>query len=197
MEVIIGQIYKHFKGNLYKVICLAEDSEDGRKLVIYQALYGENKIYARPYDMFTSRVDKEKYPNSDMTYRFEIWNGLNVNTNAVSEPIKTNEQYDENSFSISSGNTMSASVTDDNDKEEAAENATGLSEEVLDFLDAKEFETKVKILQGMKSTITDKMLETMAYSIDVELNDGTTYDKYNELLNCVMLRAKFECNRLR
>ncbi len=74
-EIKIGKIYKHFKGNLYKVLDIVYDSESNseelKKVVIYESLYGEHLKWARPYDMFNSLVDTKKYPNIKQRYRFE------------------------------------------------------------------------------------------------------------------------------
>ena len=62
--------YRHFKGGLYKVISFAKHTETGEMLVIYKGLT-TNIVYVRPYDIFNSKVDKEKYPEVEQEYRFE------------------------------------------------------------------------------------------------------------------------------
>lgn len=75
-EIKIGNVYRHFKNKYYVVIDIVNDCESNnddvyKKIVIYRALYGEFITWARPYDMFNSEVDHEKYPYVTQKYRFE------------------------------------------------------------------------------------------------------------------------------
>ncbi len=70
-EIKEGKLYRHFKGNNYKVIAIATHSETREKYVVYEALYGDGGVFVRPYDMFASEVDFDKYPDVKQKYRFE------------------------------------------------------------------------------------------------------------------------------
>ena len=80
-NIHVGDIVRHFKREwvsadtseyLYKVLAFASHTETGERLVIYQGMYAPFKICARPYDMFMSEVDREKYPDVKQKYRFEV-----------------------------------------------------------------------------------------------------------------------------
>ncbi len=79
-EIKVGNIYKHFKGHIYRVISIGYDSEnydednkEKSKLVVYENILTK-EVWVRPYDMFNSLVDKEKYPDIKQEYRFEETN---------------------------------------------------------------------------------------------------------------------------
>lgn len=78
----IGDIVRHFKGNLYEIMDFAIHTETGEEMVVYKALYkdenDERLTFVRPYDMFIEKVDKDKYPQAAQEYRLEIMEVVKV-----------------------------------------------------------------------------------------------------------------------
>ena len=69
MKVVKGALYRHFKGDTMKIIEVAKHTETGEMMVIYEH---NGTVWARPYEMFISRVDRKKYPDVKQEYRFEL-----------------------------------------------------------------------------------------------------------------------------
>ncbi len=177
-EVCAGQIYRHFKDKLYQIVGVAKHSETGEKLVIYQQLYGKYELCARPYKMFISEVDHEKYPKVKQRYRFEL-----VESDE-DEHVEINDDKKE------SHNDLQRVDTDDfEDVEE------GVDPALVMFLDAGTYEEKHNVLMRIKDSITDRLINDIATSMDVSVNEGDLETRFESLLACVDMMAKFEVNR--
>lgn len=219
-----GQIYRHFKNKLYQVITIAKHSETGEELVIYQALYGDYRVYARELSMFVSEVDHEKYPLVTQKYRFEL-----VNPEGETEEPAVSSAYDEgmcqrvpeneisgaNEKKFSDGMERKLFVKKDDagercgsdicrkDKassEKAEEDAQmeGVHPKLMDFLEADICEERYKILSTMGDIVTDSMIDTMAVVMDVVIPEGQLEDRYDDLKRVIRTRQQYEnASRLR
>ena len=185
------EIYKHFKGNLYQITAVAQHTETDELLVVYQALYGDFKTYARPLEMFLSRVDREKYPDVKQEYRFEL-QGDNADRQrereSVAQAMTATEPERE---------TPEAAATESTSSETQSEGELNLDPMVLAFLDADSYEQRLNILAGLHHRITDDMITTMAVACDIEVPEGETQMRFASLKSCLMTLEKYECNRLR
>lgn len=200
------EIYKHFKGNLYQIVTLAEHSETGEQLVIYQALYGDFKTYARPLSMFTEKVDKVKYPDTTQEYRFEVAN-MASETNAgnikraeiisSTENINSTETICEIESINSTENTKNTEYVGSAEDMANEAELPNIDPMVMEFLDASTYEERLNILAGLHHRITDDMINVMAMATDIEVKPGDIEERYIEFRNCLMTMEKFECNRLR
>ena len=218
-----NQIYKHFKGNLYRIVAMAKHSETEEDMVVYQALYGEYQVYIRPLKSFVDVLDKEKYPYATQTYRFEPVAEMvepveQVQTDAVSleteDLIKENyreDTYKEDPYK-KDDHREDAYKKDDNKKadyelvekkeEPAIECDVVVKEEItLDpmleaYLDTDSYREKLNILHGLRHRITEHMLLTMAVVIDFELPEGGIEAKYDALNDCLLTKERYECNRM-
>ena len=191
-----GQIYKHFKGKMYQIICVAHHSETEESLVVYQALYGDFGICARPYDMFVSEVDREKYPDVAQKYRFELVGQVGpLGMSGISskeESVKVNATKPEPVV-------VEKEIVVDKKDEVAVDNIeednSGIDPVLLDFLNAKSYTAKKEIFSKVKKTADDKLLNDIAVSLDFVLPEGDLLAKYEAIYSCLNAHARFEVNR--
>lgn len=266
-----NQIYRHFKGNLYRVITMAQHSETGEGMVVYQALYGEYLVYVRSLTEFMSPVDSVKYPDADQANRFELLTemigqetaqavqgqAMQVQTariqppqtqpvtarpgqartkadrsEAISESDRMRPQMEQPEpephltrpvVRVNYDRKLSASaesvITQAEEKklmhrkeqeaseekertvsapaDAAEEEGISLDPLLMKFLDADTYEEKLNLLVALHPRLTDSMINTMAVSLDVEVNDGKIEDRYEALKTCLVTLERYECNRLR
>ena len=182
MERVVkpGQFYKHFKDKLYQIITVAEHSETGEKMVVYQALYGDFRTYVRPYEMFVSEVDREKYPEISQKYRFELINSENFgNTEVKPEKSEMTEVCEE---------VTEIKMEQEND---------GVNPDLLAFLDLDTLAEKLEMFKDLRKRIDDHLLDSIAASLDIVVDDGPLPRRYQEVLNCLETMEHFECSRFR
>lgn len=187
-----GELYRHFKNKLYQIVTVATHSETGEKLVIYQALYDNFGVYARPLDMFVSEVDLEKYPDVKQKYRFEriTPQTKQTDTQVKSEAVRQSAAKMPEAGSVQV-QTSKAQVADADDDQAP-------NPQLIKFLDADTLEEKYNILVSMSDTITDRLLDDMAVVMDVVLPEAPLMERYEDLKNIIRTRQHYEfANRLR
>ena len=211
------EIYRHFKGRLYQVLTLARHSETGEVLVVYQALYGDYDVFARPLSMFCSEVDAVKYPGAMQKERFQLWKGSEeahalfagespVTGNRETRAKQTEEERQTREKQPEEGRQTRAMQPDGifSQKEKPAEPSVQVAEEevqldprLLRFLDANRMEEKMEILDSMQGDVTDEMIDIMAISLDTEIVSGEASERIAELRETIQMRLRFESSRLR
>ena len=188
------EIYRHFKGNLYQILAIAKDSEDGSLKVVYQALYGTFEVYVRDLSMFLSPVDKKKYPEAAQEYRFELVDMKKVNTDRKEPEPEMSADTDAKS------EVFVETVEPEADpglSENEAEGEELLYPMLLQFLDSDTYEEKLHILSALHPRITQDMLNTIAAALDIEVAEGELEERYEQVKSCLLTFEKYECNRLR
>ena len=202
-----NEIYRHFKGNLYRIIAVATHSETREQMVVYQALYGDYQAYVRPLEMFVSDVDRQKYPDVAQKKRFErIPQVGEMMQPPVAEviPVAATGQTQLGQEAASTEQETLRTAHSESATETAAEVPAAESEDesqldpfLLGFLDADTYEEKLNFLVGLHARLTDHMVNTMAASLDVELNEGSLEERYEVLKNCLLTLERYECARIR
>ena len=188
-----NEIYRHFKGNCYRIMTLATETETRQTLVVYQALYGDYQMYARELSMFMSPVDKEKYPDVKQQWRFELVT-FEASQQSPTPYLGQTQQVTTSQADQAKEYTISAA---EQKQESSAQESLQVDPMVMKYLDADTYEDKLQILVAMRERLTDEMINTMSIAVDVEIPPGEINDRYEQLKYCLVTRERFECNRLR
>lgn len=188
-EIRQGQFYRHFKDRLYQIIAVATHSETGEQMVVYQALYGDYKVYVRPYEMFLSEVDHEKYPEVQQKYRFEL---VEFSGQEVSKEEEIQKSVEEAGMAdVETGSEQQAA--DDADTETGE--YEGVNPILLEFLDAETMDEKMHIMSCRQKQMDEALLTSIAISLDLVVEKKSIQEKYMEIMNCLSMKKHFERTR--
>ena len=204
-----GELYRHFKNKMYQILAVARHSETGEELVIYQALYGDYSVYARPLAMFCSEVDHKKYPEVTQKYRIEridrssLEPACPVRIEQVSDICTDQRQTGENVDAADIEQMQTDTVTEAKRAEVSAEKQTVENEEeqaderLLRFLDTDTYQEKYEVLASFANDITDRLINDFAVIVDVVIPEGSLNERYEQLKSAIATKARYETGRLR
>lgn len=168
-----GEIYRHFKGNLYEIVIIARDSETLEEKVVYKEVDGDT-AYVRSLPMFVSLVDKEKYPEVTQEFRFELVQETSVLQNGLENlPMSA----------VKSDEELEVKIAD-----------YGM---IMEYLDLDTIDEKIQYLIKMKDCITDEFIGVVAQSLDYVENENSFSARYEALIRYLRTLAKYESGRLR
>ena len=192
-----GEKYLHFKNKLYQVIAVAKHSETMEPYVVYQALYGDFGVYIRPYDMFVSEVDHEKYPEVTQKYRFAYVDPTKNETLRTERaehkkiPVNQNVEQQENVPDVTAA-VSTAELQEQNMIQRESDVEEQINPWLLRFLDTDTMEEKYQIVCDIKNDITDRLIDDLAVAVDVVIPEGKLSDRYEQLKYCIRTRQKYE-----
>ena len=189
-----GEIYQHFKGKLYRIVTLATHTETGEQLVIYQALYGEFQVFARPLSMFLEKMDAKKYPDAAGKDRFMRIPMAEAAAVPQPVPAPSENPVEPRPAAMPSENPVES-------RPAAASSESPVEPQpdpgLLAFLDADSYEEKLEVFASLEGKVDLHMLNAIAASLDLELSEGSLEEQYDTLKSCLMTLERYECNRLR
>ena len=197
----IGGFYRHFKNKLYQVLNIAVHADTEEELVIYQALYGDFKVYARPLKDFMSEVDHDKYPNAMQKMRF-----VKVTLRKADEvQLPVEEAVKPKAIVKPEPDELPEKLAEEPIKESFKEDVKaeesyidGVHPLLLKFLDAENVEGRLEVFKEMQEVADQHMLGAVAASLDIPLSGTMSIDEAYELIfDNLITQKRYESVRWR
>ena len=192
-ELYAGERYRHYKGNLYQIVAVAMHTETEEDMVVYQALYGEYKVYARPLKMFFETVkdaDGNEVPRfakecgcANGTGNIACESGIKEESVGVQPEIMPEVKAE--TKAAEPENTADVLTVD------------GINPFLIEFLDAESSMERLEVLHRMRKTIDNKTISDIAAALDIVIEEKDMDERIRDLETCLQTRARFETTRLR
>ena len=185
-----GEFYRHFKNKLYQIVAVARHSETGERMVVYQALYGDYGVYVRPYDMFTSEVDHEKYPEVTQQWRFER---VEPEQNAAGMAAGCGQAAVGNG-QVAAGTGQVAGNRQDSRRYYADRTPDPA---FLQFLDTEDFDLRMECLKALEERVTQQELDSIYLVLDMKPEQGSLQEQLYSERRFLTMQKRYDGSRLR
>lgn len=192
-----GEFYRHFKNKLYQIVAVARHSETGESMVVYQALYGDYGVYVRPYDMFTSEVDHEKYPEVTQQWRFErvepeqnaagMAAGCGQAATGTGQAAVGNGQVAAGTGQVAGNRQDSRRYYADRTPDPA----------FLQFLDTEDFDLRMECLKALEERVTQQELDSIYLVLDMKPEQGSLQEQLYAVRRFLTMQKRYDGSRLR
>lgn len=195
-----GEFYRHFKNRLYQIVAVACDAETQEPFVVYQALYGDYRVWIRPLENFLSRTDREKYPDVKQEWRFErvtMAQGAGASAPGTGAPVTAGSVSAASAPGIG---TPAASVLADRDPAGDVSDGTAVAEQesvLLKFLDADSLQEKKAILMSNLGHLTQRDLDSICMAMDIPSSEGDIRSQAMGIISFMKTRERYESDRMR
>ena len=193
-----GEFYRHFKDRLYQIIAVAYDAETEQQVVVYQALYGDYRVWVRPLENFLSRTDREKYPEASQEWRFERVQPAEAAPRQEAAPASSEKTVTPAAPELKEGPAQDVSApAEPAPAVPAVEDGRTGTQVLLAFLDAETREEKKAVLVSGMARLTQRELDSIYMALDMPAQEGDVRSQVSGILSWMKTQERYESSRLR
>lgn len=190
-----GEFYRHFKGGFYQILSIATHSESKEKLVIYQALYDDFSVYARPLAMFMESIKRSEDSEEEVKWRFEKTDRESLRS-AFREEMKTEEKQEGSLQEVYKENEKEDLQKGNIQKEEILPSEE-IGDYFFDFLESKTYAKKKESINRYKNQYTQKDLNAVYTLLEIAPFEGSIQKQIQGVIKYLDTQSHFEAGRLR